>query len=501
MSPATLAAALALLSVAAAPATAIPTTAVVAGPAVPAAPSVAADAIDDAVDREFGASGAPGVSYAVVRDGQVVETGARGVLRLGEEAPVTADTPFLIGSISKSFTALAVMQLVEAGEVDLDATIGTYIPAFDGGPGNAITVRQLLGHTSGYSTLQGNEVHGDPTGAADDLARAVDAVAMLAPANPPGTHWEYSNTNYQVLGRLIETVGGQPYAAYLQQNVLDPIGMTDSTVAGGAEAAGAAVGHLPWFATRLPVDEGAPDLVTAPQGGVIASAHDVALYLGVLMNGEDDVLSAAGKAQLLSPADPDVPWYALGWYLDETDGTAWHSGASPGIETLATMDPAAGAGVVVLVNAGSGIGFGETTQLRVAVTAAALGLDYAGEGDRWSQKLLYIGLLLLPITYLLAGVWAWLRRDRLRAKRDAGFSGWFSLLFPVLTTVVAAWVFLGLMPLMFGAPLTTVSQFQPDVALLVVAAAVTGLLWSGFRLVVALTGRRKAGAPRPADAA
>ncbi|MER3389461.1 MAG: serine hydrolase domain-containing protein [Microcella sp.] len=462
-----------------------------------ALPVVASNAVDDAVDRELPAAGAPGVAYAVVRDGEVVEAGARGLLRLGEDEPMTEDTPFVIGSISKSFTALAVMQLVEEGQVDLDAPIGTYLPAFNDGPGSAITVRDLLGHTSGYSTLQGNAVHGDNNGEADDLARAVDAIAVIRPARTPGTQWEYSNTNYQVLGRLIETVGGQPYASYLQKHVLDPIGMTDSTVAGGAQATGEAVGHVPWFATRLPVDQRSPDPITAPQGGVIASAHDVALYLGVLMNGKDDVLSAEGKSQMLSPANPSVPFYGLGWYLDGA-GTAWHSGATPGIETLATMNPADRVGVVVLVNAGSGIGFGETTQLRNAVTAAALELDYSGEGARWSQQLLYLGLILLPLTYLLAGAWAFLRRDRLRAKREDGFSGWFSLLFPILTTAVAAWVFLGLMPQLFGAPLATVALFQPDVALLVVTAAVTGVLWSALRLVVALSGPRvvKAGPGR-----
>ena len=87
-----------------------------------------------------------------------------------------------------------------------------------------------------------------------------------------------------------------------------------------------------------------------------------------------------------------------------------------GVETLATMVPVEKKGVVVLVNGGSGLGFGETTQLRNGITARALGLDYDGEGSRWSQKALFIGLVLLPFIYLLSMIWAWRHRAEIRAK-------------------------------------------------------------------------------------
>ena len=122
------------------------------------------DAINEVIDRELAASGVPGVSYAVVVDGELGASGARGVARLGENAPVTADTPFLTGSISKSFTALAVMQFVEAGDVELDVEISTYLDDFSGQRAGAITIRQLLSHTSGFSTLQGNAAHTDARG-------------------------------------------------------------------------------------------------------------------------------------------------------------------------------------------------------------------------------------------------------------------------------------------------------------------------------------------------
>lgn len=449
--------------------------------------------IEDIAAAEQPASLAPGVAYAVIRDGEPAESGGQGVARKGTDTPVTADTPFLIGSISKSFTALAVMQLVEAGDVELDAPAGDYVEALADTPAGSPTVRELLSHTSGFSTLQGNTVHGDRTGGDDALANAVAALADITPAYEPGTRWEYSNTNYQVLGRLIEEVAGTTYQAYVTEHILEPVGMTASTVADGAIHPEMATGHTPWFWTKRPLGETPTDLATAPQGGIIATAHDLALYLAMMMNGEDDVLSAAGKAQMMRAASAVSPFYGFGWYVNG-DGTVGHSGAVPGVETQATMAPGRDDAVVVLVNGGSGIGFGETTQLRYAVTAAALEIDYAGEGSRWGQKALFLGLALAPILYLLAMAWAWVKRDAIRAK-TSGAAGLFSLWFPVLTTAAAAWVLLWLVPGFMGAPLTTVRVFQPDMALIMTATAVGGVVWSLFRIAVAYTGRTSA-APR-----
>ena len=136
------------------------------------------------------ASGVPGLAYAVVHDAEITAAGARGVAKAGEDRKVTSDTPFLTGSISKSFTALAVMQLVEAGKVDLDADIAQYLDAFSGRPAGAITVRQLLSHTSGFSTTQGNEPFGGVTGGKDELAGGSNArrTAISARASDGEVH-------------------------------------------------------------------------------------------------------------------------------------------------------------------------------------------------------------------------------------------------------------------------------------------------------------------------
>ena len=454
---------------------------------------VPAGSIEDFIDSEMSASGVPGLAYAVVADGEITEVGARGVVKIGGDTEVTPDTPFVIGSISKSITALAVMQLVEAGEVDLDAEISQYLDSFAGRPAGAITVRQLLSHTSGFSTLQGNTSHTDATSGKDALERSVDGLAEVTPAYGPGERWEYSNANYQILGRLIEVVTGQEYQAYVAANILEPIGMVNSFVADGEIHESMATGHTPWFGTKRPHADNTTDRATAPQGGIIATAGDLALYMQTMMNGQDDVLSAAGKAQMMRPASAASPFYGFGWYVDSGNRSVWHSGSTPGFETLATMVPAEKKGVVVLVNGGSGLGFGETTQLRNGITARAMGFGYDGEGSRWALKAMFIGVVLLPIIYLLSMIWAWFHRDEIRAKLKAGVFGLFSLWFPLLTTLVAAWAILWLVPRLGGAPLGTIRLFQPDFGLALVATAVFGVLWAVFRLGVAYTGK-----PRPA---
>ena len=459
----------------------------VAGPAQGAAPSAVEPdevrrAVGAAIDAELPGSGAPGVAWAVV-DGDEVVAGATGLTRAGGDEPVTEDTPFVLGSISKSITAVAVLQLVEAGRLDLEDPVGEHLDGFAGTAAGEVTLRQLLSHTSGWSTAQGNASHRDGAGGDDELATRVAALAGVEPEHQRG-EWEYSNTNYQLLGRVVEIAGEASYQDYVATRVLEPLGMTDSFVSDGEVHPGMATGHRPWFWTKRPMAEDLPTArFTAPQGGVVASARDLARYLRMMMNGRDDVISAEHKALMMRSAGPSSPYYGLGWVVDRD--TVWHTGTSPGGETQATMVPTLGRGVVVLVDAGSGTGFGETTRLREAVTAAGLGRAYVGPGRPWGRQLLFVSLTLLPVGYLFSMLWAWRHRDALRRKRVQGFAGRFSLWFPLLTTAVAAWVMLLLVPALYGSPIRNILLFTPDLGMVLVAGAVTGVAWAVLRLVLA----------------
>jgi CubicO group peptidase (beta-lactamase class C family) len=442
--------------------------------------------IDDFIASEMPISGAPGLAYAVVEDGEI-SSGARGEILIGSGRKITPDTPFVIGSISKSFTAMAVMKLAEAGKVDLDTEISQYLDVFSGRPSGSITIRQLLDHTSGYSTLQGNDTDADKTQGADALSRQVKRIAQWTPAYEPGAKWDYSNANYYVLGALIEVLSGRDYATYVETEILEPIGMEHSFVADGESHDNIAIGHLPWFGAKRPVKESRTDRMSAPVGGVIASAGDVARYLAIMMNGEDDIISAKSKGEMMRPAGEASPFYGLGWSVDTKNGTVSHTGLTPGIETLAIMVPAEQKGVVVLVNSGSGMGFGENADLFNGVSARALGLDYASDQSHWSRKALFVMFALLPLLFVAGMIRVGLYREGLRAK--SGLFGAFSLWFPLLTMLALAWTALHLIPQLFGVSMGTLWLFSPDLALTLIATGVTGVMWAVFRLGVAYRGK------------
>lgn len=437
--------------------------------------------IDDFVATELPISGAPGLAYAVVENGESF-SGARGEVLLGSGRPVTPETPFLLGSLSKSFTAMAVMKLAEAGDVDLDAPVSRYLDVFKDRPSGTITVRQLLSHTSGFSTRQGHDTQIDRSQDGDALQRHVARIAEWSPRYAPGAHWEYSNANYQILGAVIEKMSGQAFASYIEARILQPIGMDRSFVADGQSHDAMAVGHQPWFGSKRPLRDDRTDRVNAPAGGVVSTASDMASYLAVMLNGQHDVISAESKATMLRPASDASPFYGLGWAIDPQNGTAYHSGLTPGVETLAVLSPSNNRAVVILVNANSGFGFGENAALFRGVSRRALGLEDHGGGSSWGPKSLFLMFALLPVTFVIASAVAWRRRAGLRAK--SGASGAFSLWFPLVTTIALAWTALYLIPQLFGVSITTFVLYQPDFVLLLAATAVTGIVWAVFRLGV-----------------
>ena len=229
-------------------------------------------------------TGIPGASLAIVRDGQVSTTAAFGTAD-STGRPMTADTPFVIGSVSKPITATAVLQLVDAGKIELDAPVQRYLPDFalaTPSAAAAITVRQLLDQTSGLPPAAGAR---PLTGPVTDLASQVRALADVAPATAPGVAYAYSNANYLILGLLVERVSGQPYATYVEDHVFAPLAMTHASADRATGVAnGLSQAHRLWFGLPhevTPLDR--PDLV--PAGFLMASAADLGRFVAAQVDG------------------------------------------------------------------------------------------------------------------------------------------------------------------------------------------------------------------------
>ena len=248
----------ALLAVGSVVATRKPT--VTMGPATPPinsgdSPDFAA--IDRYVQAEMATQRIPGLAFGIVECDQIVHLRGFGTADQSGR-PVMPQTPFFAGSTTKSFTALAVMQLHEAGKVDLDAPVQRYLPWWrvaDADASATITVRQLLYQVSGLSRATGNKhaTSGDSSDSAlEDQVRDLQSDTLTEPV---GATWQYSNANYNTLGMIVQTVSNQPYEAYVQQHILDPLEMRNSVMSvTEAKKRGLVTGHRYWFGFPRPVD-------------------------------------------------------------------------------------------------------------------------------------------------------------------------------------------------------------------------------------------------------
>ena len=212
----------------------------------------------------------PGLALSIVHDKQVVDLRGFGTADQSGRA-VTPQTPFIIGSLTKSFTALAILQLVEAGKVQLDALVQHYLPWFrlaDSTASARITVRQLLNQTSGIpSSLNGLNISEIATMNMEQFVHALKAVAL---DRAVGSRFEYANTNSVVLGLIVQTVSGQAYETYIQQHVFSPLDMQHSYASiKQARSNGLAQGYQ--WALGVPVPADDLDLHNAHLGGNVVT--------------------------------------------------------------------------------------------------------------------------------------------------------------------------------------------------------------------------------------
>ena len=183
--------------------------------------------IDKLADDALAKSGVPSASVAVVREGKIVYLKAYGSARLEPKTPATSAMRYSIGSISKQFTAAAMLLLQEQGKLSLDDKVGKFIP--DLTRANEVTIRQLLSHTSGYQDYWPQDYVMPMMLQPVTSAKILDLWARRPLDFDPGTKWQYSNTNYVIAGVIIEKVSGKPLLQFLKEKVFAPLGMTSVT--------------------------------------------------------------------------------------------------------------------------------------------------------------------------------------------------------------------------------------------------------------------------------
>ena len=312
--------------------------------------------IDAYISTQMQANHIPGV--ALGHNDQIVHLRGFGSADESGRA-VTPQTPFILASVSKSFTALAIMQLVEAGKVELDAPVQRYLPWFrvaDPVASARITVRHLLYHTSGIPS-SGYACRADDV--TISLEQYVRSLATLSLDRSVGSRPDYCSTNYDVLGLIVQTVSGQPYGTYMQQHVFAPLQMHDSFASEPeARRDGLAQGHRWIFGVPTPFDY--YTVSNVPAGGLISSVQDLTHYLVAQMNGgrfgSTSVLSSAGIATMHAPAvqrEGRTDSYGMGWVNGPLAGVPaiWHDGNLYHFHALLLIEPQTHWGAILLVNA------------------------------------------------------------------------------------------------------------------------------------------------------
>ncbi len=289
----------------------------------------------------------PGASLRVLREGKVLLDASRGFADLEAARAASPGTHYRLASVSKQFTAMAVLLLVQDGVLSLEDPIGKWLPSLPAASRNA-TLRQVLSHRSGLVDYE--------EFVPDDAPRQVrdaDVLALLEGQDrtlfAPGTDYRYSNSGYALLALVVERASGQAYPAFLQARIFGPLGMsslarTDQGPAVPERAFGYRLEDGAWVRR----DQSATSAVLG-DGGIYASVQDLTRWDAAL--DDDRLLGDTLRAQMFARQggtdDPDVD-YALGWRL--THGTVWHSGESLGFRNVIIRDPGRRTTVMLLTN-------------------------------------------------------------------------------------------------------------------------------------------------------
>ncbi|CAN5721686.1 hypothetical protein BH10CHL1_BH10CHL1_00810 [soil metagenome] len=447
----------------------------------------------------------PGLSLAIVKGDQIAHLQSFGVAD-DTGRRLTPQTPMQIGSVSKSFTALAIMQLVEQGKLDLDAPVQRYLSWFrlaDATAAAQITVRQLLNQTSGFSELTGNGFWLNRAG----LEATVRGLQTVAVAYPPGMSYDYSNLNYMIAGLLVETVSGQHYADYVPAHIFTPLAMHHSFADHAAAVAdGLAMGHRFSFG-RIIEDTGPQPPAMLPAGFLSASGEDMAHYAIAQLNeghyGAVTLLSSQGIATLHRGVAAIDSYYAMGWRNDLRAGIIWHNGDDTRNHAMIMLEPAHHQAIVLLANISS-------LDLSFAIDDLAAGVLALLNGqplpppspDRSTNQILYWVGLLMPFVLVIGILLSLLSLRRWRRGNNFFTWGWFGwgwrLLVPTLLYLGVGWLLFGVLIPEFRTPMLAIGSLLPDVGWSSIIGGVLGFGWGILWPVLVYWVLRPSARQRPA---
>lgn len=431
------------------------------------------EAIDSYIETEMQISRIPGLSLGIIQNGEIVYLQGYGTA--GSNLEVSASTPFVIGSLSKSVTAVTTMQLAEEGKLKLDKPVQSYLPWFsmegDYDPAE-ITIRHLLYQTSGIPNTAGLvALSGESLDNLEDEIRALSSIALV---NRPGDNYIYSNVNYDILALIIEQVTDSGYREFLRSNLFKPLGMQNSFLSKEeGKAAGMSEGHTKWFGIPLATEFQYLDNSLA-SGFIISSAEDMSRCLLMHLNSgifkDRQILTENGIAKLHSPGKTKegVSPYAMGLVARTQNGKdiLMHDGAMQGFNSAMVFSPERQWGVILLTNVNSMI---ELPAMNIALGVASFLEDQIPENSSRAPGLIYLAaVILLAVLLLLTVRSIFLLPKRLykqinQNKPQSFFGNSRAVFLPVLAELFLPFMVFIFIPAGAGFPLwRLLALFHPD---------------------------------------
>jgi len=307
--------------------------------------------IESQVDEIRIRSTTPATSYVVVRDLTIIATGTLGFSNLEAQSPNSPDLAFQLASVSKLFTAQAIMQLTHREDFSLDDPVSRWIPDMTNSP---VSIRQLLTHTSGLR----DKSHANHRSTQAEIEAEIRKIARSLPENAHPYDWNYSDASFNLLGAIIERISGTPYSEYLREYIFIPLSMQSSNAAPNTSPPNPKY-YTPCLLGGIKPIEHPYDGAFAPSSGVQSSANDIARWMIAVL--KRDPLTG------LEPEEWAAMWKAhtqTGWYgIDQ--GLAWqiekypdtrrlrHAGQEHGVASLLTLYPELNAGIFIVGNCDS----------------------------------------------------------------------------------------------------------------------------------------------------
>jgi CubicO group peptidase (beta-lactamase class C family)/D-alanyl-D-alanine dipeptidase len=336
------------------------------------------------IAAEIKQKGIPALSIALVDDQTIVWARGFGFADSAKRVPATAETVYRVGSVSKLFTDLAVMQLFEQGKIDLDAPVTRYVPDFapKNPYGDAITLRHLMSHRSGLVREPPVGHYFDP--APPSLDEVIKSLSRTTLVFKPGTRTKYSNAGIAVVGSALEKVAKEPFAAVIDRSLLKPLRMSRSSFEPGPELQAQMANGMMWTYDGQTIATPTFLLGTGPAGNLVSTVVDLGRFLSFIIAGGASVQGHLIRSETLlsmiepQPAKPgEPPGFGLGFAISDfrKHRQIGHGGAVYGFATEVKALPDSKLGVIVIASADCANGFAQ----HVAATALRLML---GKGQR-----------------------------------------------------------------------------------------------------------------------